>query len=153
VAGEFERVSEGVLAHELKAAIILFFSLLDERQRRFFAGLESLKIGLGKIRPVCTEKSSLNQWAKFESCSVPAGGKKSPAACRLSSNERSGFVARVEADLDILVGNRISDDLDSTRIQPRMSLQVALACSCGSEMKAPGDSAQLEHLPPGERAG
>ena len=47
VAGEFERVSEGVLAHELKAAIILFFSLLDERQRRFFAGLESLKIGQG----------------------------------------------------------------------------------------------------------
>lgn len=48
VAGEFERVTEGVvLAHELKAAIILFFSLLDERQRRFFAGLESLKIGHG----------------------------------------------------------------------------------------------------------
>ncbi len=47
VAGEFERVSAGVLAHELKAAIILFFSLLDERQRRCFAGLESLKIGLG----------------------------------------------------------------------------------------------------------
>ena len=47
LAGEFERVSEGVLAHELKAAIILFFSLLDERQRRFFAGLESLKIGQG----------------------------------------------------------------------------------------------------------
>jgi hypothetical protein len=47
VAGEFERVSEGLLAPELKAAIILFFSLLDERQRRFFAGLESLKIGPG----------------------------------------------------------------------------------------------------------
>jgi hypothetical protein len=47
VAGEFDRVSAGVLAHELKAAIILFFSLLDERQRRYFAGLESLKIGQG----------------------------------------------------------------------------------------------------------
>ncbi len=32
---------------ELKAAIILFFSLLDERQRRLFAGLESLKMGHG----------------------------------------------------------------------------------------------------------
>lgn len=32
---------------ELKAAIILFFSLLDERQRRLFAGLESLKMGYG----------------------------------------------------------------------------------------------------------
>lgn len=36
-----------VLAHELKAAIILFFGLLDERQRRIFAGLESMKIGQG----------------------------------------------------------------------------------------------------------
>lgn len=34
---------EGVLAHELKAAIVLFFGLLDERQRRLFAGLESLR--------------------------------------------------------------------------------------------------------------
>ena len=34
-----------VLAHELKAAIILFYSLLDQRQRRFFAGLESMQIG------------------------------------------------------------------------------------------------------------
>jgi hypothetical protein len=40
-------VSEEVLAHEVKAAIILFFSLLDERQRRLFAGLEALKMGRG----------------------------------------------------------------------------------------------------------
>jgi len=32
---------------ELKAAIVLFFSLLDEKQRRLYAGLESLKIGYG----------------------------------------------------------------------------------------------------------
>lgn len=32
---------------ELKAAIILFFSLLDEKQRRLYAGLESLKLGHG----------------------------------------------------------------------------------------------------------
>lgn len=32
---------------ELKAAIILFFSLLDEKQRRLFAGLEAFKIGHG----------------------------------------------------------------------------------------------------------
>jgi hypothetical protein len=36
-----------VLPDELKAAIILFFSLLDERQRRLYAGLESLKLGHG----------------------------------------------------------------------------------------------------------
>ncbi len=40
-------VSEEVLAHEVKAAILLFLSLLDERQRRLFAGLEALKIGRG----------------------------------------------------------------------------------------------------------
>ena len=40
-------VSEEVLAHEVKAAIILFVGLLDERQRRLFAGLEALKIGRG----------------------------------------------------------------------------------------------------------
>jgi len=38
------------LHDELKAAIILFFSLLDERQRRLYAGLESLKLGHGGDR-------------------------------------------------------------------------------------------------------
>jgi hypothetical protein len=32
---------------ELKAAIILFYSLLDEQQRRLFAGLESIRLGHG----------------------------------------------------------------------------------------------------------
>jgi hypothetical protein len=32
---------------ELKAAIVLFFSMLDEKQRRLYAGLESLKLGYG----------------------------------------------------------------------------------------------------------
>jgi hypothetical protein len=32
---------------ELKAAIVLFYSLLDEQQRRLFAGLESMKLGHG----------------------------------------------------------------------------------------------------------
>lgn len=36
-----------VLPDELKAAIVLFFSLLDEKQRRLYAGLESLKMGHG----------------------------------------------------------------------------------------------------------
>lgn len=36
-----------VLAHEVRAAIILFMSLLDEKQRRLYAGLESLRMGRG----------------------------------------------------------------------------------------------------------
>ena len=39
-----------VLPDELKAAIILFFSLLDESERRVYAGLESLKLGYGGDR-------------------------------------------------------------------------------------------------------
>lgn len=41
-----------VLQHELKAAIVLFFSLLDERQKRFYAALETLKRGRGSDRAV-----------------------------------------------------------------------------------------------------
>ena len=37
---------------ELKARVILYFSLLDEKQRRLYAGLESLKLGYGGDRKV-----------------------------------------------------------------------------------------------------
>jgi len=40
------------LSHELKAAIILFFSLLDEQQRRLYAGLEAHKMGHGGDREI-----------------------------------------------------------------------------------------------------
>lgn len=36
-----------VSPNELKAAIVLFYSLLDEQQRRLYAGLESLRLGRG----------------------------------------------------------------------------------------------------------
>jgi hypothetical protein len=39
-----------VSPHELQAAILLFYSLLDEQQRRLFAGLESIKLGHGGDR-------------------------------------------------------------------------------------------------------
>jgi hypothetical protein len=35
------------MPEELKAAIVLFLGLLDEKQRRLYAGLESLKTGWG----------------------------------------------------------------------------------------------------------
>jgi hypothetical protein len=40
-------VHDEVMPDELRAAIVLFFSLLDEQQRRIYAGLESLKLGHG----------------------------------------------------------------------------------------------------------
>ena len=39
-----------VAPEEVKAAILLFYSLLDEQQRRLYAGLESLKLGRGGDR-------------------------------------------------------------------------------------------------------
>ncbi len=36
-----------IMPDEMRAAIVLFFSLLDEKQRRLYAGLESLKTGRG----------------------------------------------------------------------------------------------------------
>jgi hypothetical protein len=36
-----------IMPEELMAAIVLFFSLLDEKQRRLYAGLEALKTGRG----------------------------------------------------------------------------------------------------------
>jgi hypothetical protein len=41
---------QAALSEERKAAIILFFSLLDERQRRLYAGLESHRLGHGGDR-------------------------------------------------------------------------------------------------------
>lgn len=45
VAGPLPEAS--IMPDELRAAIVLFFSLLDERQRRLYAGLEALKTGRG----------------------------------------------------------------------------------------------------------
>lgn len=41
------RVKPDVLLNEVKAAIILFYSSLNEKERRLYAGLESMKIGRG----------------------------------------------------------------------------------------------------------
>lgn len=42
-----EEMKPDILMNELKAALIIFFSTLDEKQRRLYAGYESLKIGHG----------------------------------------------------------------------------------------------------------
>jgi hypothetical protein len=39
-------------SNQAKAAVVLFMSLLDERQRRLFAGLEALRLGRGGDRAV-----------------------------------------------------------------------------------------------------
>ncbi len=42
-----EEMRPDILMNELKAALIIFFCTLDEKQRRLYAGYESLKIGHG----------------------------------------------------------------------------------------------------------
>ena len=52
-AREIEEPAVGAeLSPELKAGIILFYSLLDERQRRLYAGLEAHKVGYGGDRKI-----------------------------------------------------------------------------------------------------
>ncbi|MCP4054830.1 MAG: hypothetical protein GY739_17665 [Mesoflavibacter sp.] len=42
-----DTLSTQIITDELKAAILLFYCILDEKQKRLYAGLESLKIGHG----------------------------------------------------------------------------------------------------------
>jgi len=77
-----------VVPDELKAAIILFFSILDEGQRRLYAGLESMKIGHGgdsRIAELLSldpgtvakgRKELLSQDVEFERVRRKGGGRK-----------------------------------------------------------------------------
>lgn len=54
---------------ELRAAIVLFYSLLDEQQRRLYAGLESLKRGHGGDRQMA-------QWLGLDIATVARGRRQ-----------------------------------------------------------------------------
>ena len=90
-----------LLSDELKAAIILFFSLLDEKQRRLFAGLESAKMGHGgdykmatllglDVHTVARGRTELFafpvEWASVRS---PGGGRKLTEKKHRKSSETS----------------------------------------------------------------
>ncbi len=62
-------ISASANAEEVRAAIILFFSVLDEKQRRLFAGLESLKRGHGGDRFV-------SEWLDLDSHTVAKGRRE-----------------------------------------------------------------------------
>jgi hypothetical protein len=50
--GRAPKPDRSVESNEAKAALVLFMSLLDEKQRRLFGGLESLRLGWGGDREV-----------------------------------------------------------------------------------------------------
>jgi hypothetical protein len=73
---------------ELKASLVLFASLLDERQRRLYAGLESLKLGRGGDQKLAEllqldphtvargRKQLLAQEVEWERVRKPGAGRK-----------------------------------------------------------------------------
>jgi len=87
-ARQEDAVSGEVFPEELKAAILLFFSLLDERQRRLYAGLEALKWGHGGDRRIARllglsdktvargRRELLAQEVEYDRVRKPGGGRK-----------------------------------------------------------------------------
>lgn len=67
-------------ADELKAAIVLFYGGLDERQRRLYAGLESLKLGHGGDR-------QLAEWLDLDPHTVAKGRRELLASSALTPAE------------------------------------------------------------------
>jgi hypothetical protein len=80
--------SAEVSPEELKASLVLFSSLLDEQQRRLYAGLESLKFGRGGDQKLAEllqldahtvargRKELLAQEVEWERVRKPGGGRK-----------------------------------------------------------------------------
>jgi len=80
--------SAEVSPEELKASLVLFSSLLDERQRRLYAGLESLKLGRGGDQKLAEllqldpstvargRKQLLAQDVEWERVRKPGSGRK-----------------------------------------------------------------------------
>ena len=58
------------LSDELRAGILLFFSLLNERQRRLYAGLEAAKLGYGGDKQIAA-----SQIVAAAMAAVPVSGK------------------------------------------------------------------------------
>ena len=86
---ESQRIAPESTSDELKAAIILFMSLLDEKQRRLYAGLESLRWGHGGDRLIANfmgidvgtvsrgRRELIEQDVEIQRIRKPGGGRKS----------------------------------------------------------------------------
>jgi hypothetical protein len=95
------RLPEGEIDDDLKAAIILFYCLLDEQQRRLFAGLESLKWGHGGDRKVAEllgldvstvargRRALLEGDVEVDRTRKPGGGRKPVEKKRPRSSRKS----------------------------------------------------------------
>ena len=98
-----------LMPEELRAAIVLFASLLDERQRRLFAGLEALKCGWGGDRRIArllgidpsTVAAGRRQPVERDSRLTGCGARAADGdrrLCRVKDYAGFGSAARVDAD-------------------------------------------------------
>lgn len=90
-----------IVPEELRAAIVLFFSLLDEKQRRLYAGLEALKTGRGGDARIAAllglhvgtvargRRELLDQDVEVERVRGVGGGRKPGEKKRRKSSRRS----------------------------------------------------------------
>ncbi len=89
-----------VESNEAKAALVLFMSLLDEKQRRLFGGLESLRRGWGGVHEVAAalgldphtvakgRRELLEHDVEMERVRRPGGGRPSTKKKRRRSSKR-----------------------------------------------------------------
>ena len=82
-----EQMKPAILMNELKAALIIFFSTLDEKQRRLYAGYESLKIGHGGDKRIA-ELLDLDQKTVARGRQELLGGKVNVDRIRKSGGGR-----------------------------------------------------------------
>jgi len=96
------RLERRQVSDEVKAALLLFISLLDERQRRLYAGLEALKFGSGGDRQIAAllglhpktvakgRHELLEQDVEAQRVRRPGGGRKSVEKKHRKSSRRFG---------------------------------------------------------------
>jgi hypothetical protein len=133
-------VSGEASEQEVKAAALLFFSLLDERQRRLFAGLESLKFGRGgdariaallEMDPHTVARGRVELLAGDidpERVRSSGGGRKTV------QQKESGIADRIYA---ILRDDVAGDPIDGTRWTRRTTQSIASALTeAGVEISA-----------------
>ncbi len=88
-------LSVDVITQELKAVIVLFYSMLNEQQRRLYAGLESIKIGhggdklIGKLLQINAETVSKGRQELIKEDFYREGTRK-PGAGQAGDKKNSG---------------------------------------------------------------
>jgi hypothetical protein len=82
-----EEMKPAILMNELKAALIIFFCTLNEKQRRLYAGYESLKIGRGGDKRI-SELLDLDQKTVARGRQELLGGKVNVDNIRKSGGGR-----------------------------------------------------------------